>query len=55
MTFHVQEFLKFIYCDTKIYNHYQLTKIVQFLKGLQTIEPLVTYFSESVFVCYGSE
>jgi hypothetical protein len=49
MTFHVQEFLKFIYCDTKIYNRYQLTKIVQFLKGLQTIEPLVTYFSDTSF------
>jgi len=37
MTFRIQEFLKFIYSDTEVYNHYQLAKIVQFLKGLQTI------------------
>ena len=49
ITFRVQEFLKFIYSDTEVYNHYQLTKTVQFLKGLQTIEPLVTYFSDTSF------
>ena len=45
VTFRVQEFLKFIYSDTEVYNHYQLTK----MKGLQTIEPLVTYFSDRSF------
>ena len=49
ITFRVQEFLKFIYSDTEVYNHYQLTKTVQFLKGLQTIELLVTYFSDRSF------
>lgn len=49
LTFPVQEFLKFIYSDTEVYNHYQLTKTIQFLKALQTIEPLVTYFSDTCF------
>lgn len=49
LTFRVQEFLKFIYSDTEVYNHYQLTKTVQFLKQLQTIQPLVTYFSDTFF------
>jgi hypothetical protein len=49
LTFRVQEFLKFIYSDTEVYNHYQFTKTIQFLKGLQTIEPLVTYFSDTWF------
>ena len=49
LTFRVQEFLKFIYSDTEVYNHYQLIKTVQFLKGLQTIQPLITYFSDTSF------
>jgi hypothetical protein len=49
ITFRVQEFLKFIYSDTNGYNHYQLTKTVQFLKRLQAIEPLVTYFTDTSF------
>ena len=49
ITFRAQEFLNFIYSNTKVYNHYQLTITVQFLKGFQTIEPLVTYFSDTSF------
>lgn len=49
ITFCVQEFFKFLYSDTKVYNHYQVTKTVHFLKGLQTIESLVTYFSDTSF------
>ena len=49
ITFCVQEFLKFIYSDTEVYTHYQLTKTVQFLKGPQTMKPLVTYFSDTSF------
>jgi hypothetical protein len=49
LTFQVQEFLKFIYPDTEVYNHYRLSKTLQFLRRLQNIEPLVTYFSETYF------
>ena len=47
LIFHVQEFLKFICSNTEVYNHYQLTKTVQFLKELQIIKLLITYFSNT--------